>query len=134
VSIVGILTRVVVTPSSRDYSETVSALLQAIERRALTLFARIDHAAAAHEVGLELDEEQVLLFGNPRGGTPLMQSDRRIGIELPLRMLVWRTGEDVFLGYLDPRTLAGVYDVASQHAALDQMAALLSQLAAEAAS
>ena len=69
------------------------------------MFARIDHAAGAHESGLELEDEQVILFGNPRSGTPLMQDDRRIGIELPLRILLWRDGADVHIGYADPREL-----------------------------
>jgi uncharacterized protein (DUF302 family) len=120
--------------SSRSYLDTTGALTQAIERRGLTVFARIDHAAAAREVGLELAEEEVVLFGNPRGGTPLMQSDRRVGIELPLRMLIWREGEDVLLAYRDPRELGGSYDLASQQATLEQMAVLLEGLAGEAAS
>jgi uncharacterized protein (DUF302 family) len=120
--------------SASGYSETVRALLAAIERRGLTVFARIDHAAAAREVGLELADEEVVLFGNPRGGTPLMQEDRRIGIELPLRMLIWREGEDVLLAYRDPRELSGKYDVAGHQGILEQMAGLLEELAAEAAS
>jgi uncharacterized protein (DUF302 family) len=119
--------------SASGYAETTASLLAAIERRGLTVFARIDHAAAAREVGLELADEEVVLFGNPRGGTPLMQEDRRIGIELPLRMLVWHEGEDVLLGYRDPRELSGTYDVAGHQGALEQMAGLLEELAAEAA-
>jgi uncharacterized protein (DUF302 family) len=125
---------VIVKRSAVGYSETMRSLLDAIERRGLTVFARIDHAAAARAAGLELADEEVVLFGNPRAGTPLMQSDRQIGIELPLRMLVWQEGEDVLLGYLDPRELVGVYDVAGQRPALEQMATLLGELAAEAAS
>jgi uncharacterized protein (DUF302 family) len=120
--------------SASGYSGTVRSLLAAIERRGLTVFARIDHAAAAREVGLELADEEVVLFGNPRGGTPLMQEDRRIGIELPLRMLVWREGEDVLLAYRDPRELSGAYGVAGHQETLEQMAGLLEELATEAAS
>ena len=108
-------------------------MLAAIEQRGLTVFARIDHAAAAHEVGLELAEEQVVLFGNPRAGTPLMVSDRQIGIELPLRILVWRDGTSVSLAYSDPRDLADEYDVAEHHSTLEQMAKLLEDLTSEAA-
>jgi len=119
--------------SGSGYVETTASLLAAIERRGLTVFTRIDHAAAAREVGMELADEEVVLFGNPRGGTPLMQDDRRIGIELPLRMLVWREGEDVLLGYRDPRELSGTYEVAGHQGTLEQMAQLLEELAAEAA-
>ncbi len=124
----------IVKRSASGFVETTRLLVEAIERRGLTLFARIDHAAAAREVGLELADEEVLLFGSPRGGTPLMQSDRRIGIELPLRMLAWRDGEDVLLGYRNPLDMSGSYDVARHRSTLEQMAKLLEELAAEAAS
>jgi uncharacterized protein (DUF302 family) len=120
--------------SASGYAETTRALVDAIERRGLTVFDRIDHAAAAREVGLELADEEVVLFGNPRSGTPLMQADPRIGIELPLRMLVWRNGEEVLLAYHDPRELSGTYDVGSAQSTLKQMARLLDELASEAAS
>ena len=119
--------------SASDYGETVVRLVEAIESRGLTVFARIDHAAAAREAGLELADEQVVLFGSPRAGTPLMQSDPRIGIELPLRILVWADADGVLLGYRDPRELAGPYDIAAEQAILEQMATLLGALADEAA-
>jgi uncharacterized protein (DUF302 family) len=119
--------------SASGYAETTRALVDAIERRGLTVFDRIDHAAAAREVGMELADEEVVVFGNPRSGTPLMQADPRIGIELPLRMLVWREGELVLLGYRDPRELSGTYDLAAAQSTLEQMATLLDGLASEAA-
>ncbi len=124
----------VVKRSSTSHSETVASLLASIERRGLTVFARIDHAGAAREAGLELAEEEVVLFGSPRAGTPLMLSDRRIGIELPLRVLVWREGTEVLIAYRDPRDLTDEYDVAEHRSTLEQMAKLLEQLASEAAS
>jgi uncharacterized protein (DUF302 family) len=125
---------VVTKRSASGYDETVAGLVDAIESRGLTVFARIDHAAAAREAGLELADEQVVLFGNPRAGTPLMQGDPRIGVELPLRILVWADADGVLLGYRDPRELAGPYDIAAEHQAiLDQMATLLGALADEAA-
>jgi uncharacterized protein (DUF302 family) len=99
----------------------------------LTLFARIDHAAAARDAGMDLADEEVVVFGSPQAGTPLMRSDPRIGIELPLRIVVWRQGDDVLLGYNDPRQLVASYEVAEHGPALERMAALLEQLAAEAA-
>jgi uncharacterized protein (DUF302 family) len=119
--------------SASSYSETTASLLAAIERRELTVFARIDHAAAAHEVGLELANEEVVVFGSPKGGTPLMQSDRRVGIELPLRILVWQEAEDVMLAYRDPRELGGAYELGGHEQTLEQMARLLEELATEAA-
>jgi uncharacterized protein (DUF302 family) len=122
----------IVRRSASGYDETARSLLEAIERRGLTLFARIDHAAGARELGLELADEQVLLFGNARSGTPLMQSDPGVGIELPLRMLIWRDGQDVMLGYRDPRELSDSYEIGSHQPVLEQMATLLDELAAEA--
>jgi uncharacterized protein (DUF302 family) len=124
---------VTVKRSASGYAETVGRLVEAIERRGLTVFARIDHARAAREAGLELADEEVVLFGNPRAGTPLMQGDPRIGIELPLRILVWADGANTMLGYVDPRELAASYEVAEHQPTLDQMAALLADLATEAA-
>ena len=97
------------------------------------MFAQIDHAGAAREVGMELPNEVVVLFGNPRGGTPLMQQDPRIGIELPLRILVWDHGDDTNVGFKDLRSLSDVYDVPGQAATLEAMSSLLDQLANEAA-
>jgi uncharacterized protein (DUF302 family) len=124
---------VVLKRSSSGYVETVRLLVEAIEQRGLTVFASVDHAAGARAVGMELADEQVVVFGSPQSGTPLMQSDPRVGIELPLRMLVWREGDEVLLGYRDPRDLSGTYDVGQHQAILEQMAALLEQVANEAA-
>ena len=82
---------------------------------------------------MELPNEVVVLFGNPRGGTPLMQQDPRIGIELPLRILVWDHGDDTNVGFKDLRSLSDVYDVPGQAATLEAMSSLLDQLANEAA-
>jgi uncharacterized protein (DUF302 family) len=123
----------IVTRSSSSYVETTRSLVAAIEQRGLTVFARIDHAAGAREVGMKLADEEVVVFGNARSGTPLMQDDPRIGIELPLRMLIWREGEQVLLGHNDPRELSATYEVAPHAQTLEQMAALLGALAAEAA-
>jgi uncharacterized protein (DUF302 family) len=118
--------------SARGYDETVAALIAAIERRGLTVFAQVDHAAGARGVGLELADELLVVFGNARAGTPLMQSDARVGIELPLRILVWREGEQVLLGYEDPRALAERFSLGSVEQTLSQMATLLQALAAAA--
>ncbi len=123
-------TGVIVAASAHDHAETVRRLLAALGERGLTVFARIDHAAAAREAGLELAEEQVVVFGNARAGTPLMQDDPRIGIELPLRMLVWSDADGgAHVGYTDPRELGARYDVAAHAATLEAMAELLAALA-----
>lgn len=122
----------VVRHSERGHAETVAALIGAIEGRGLTVFARFDHAAGARAVGLELAEEEVVVFGSPRAGTPLMQSDARVGIELPLRVLVWDGAKGVHVGYTDPRELADRYELAGHATTLEQMAKLLEELTGEA--
>ncbi|MGZ4109698.1 MAG: DUF302 domain-containing protein [Actinomycetota bacterium] len=118
--------------SNFDYGETLRRLLDAIARRGLSVFAQIDHAAAARAAGMELADEAVVLFGNPRAGTPLMQRDPRIGIELPLRVLVWSEGERTLVAHHDPRELVSSYDVAPQAATLEAMGSLLDEIVREA--
>jgi uncharacterized protein (DUF302 family) len=124
---------VIVTRSSSGYAATGERLVAAIDDRGLTVFARVDHAAAAREAGMELAAEEVVLFGNPRAGTPLMQTDPRVGVELPLRILIWEDGEGALLGHRDPRELAREYDLEPHHETLERMAALLDELVASAA-
>ena len=123
----------VVSSSANGFPETLNKLVGAITGRGLAVFTQIDHAAAARGAGLELAPEVVVLFKNPNAGTPMMQSDPRIGIELPLRILVWETDRGTMVGYNDPRDLVRTYDVARQSSTLEAMAKLLEELAHEAA-
>ncbi|WP_367065881.1 DUF302 domain-containing protein [Oryzisolibacter sp. LB2S] len=72
-----------------SFDETITRLTQAIKERGITLLAQIPHGVAARNVGLELRDTTVLIFGNPRGGTPLMAANQEAGLDLPLRILVW---------------------------------------------
>jgi uncharacterized protein (DUF302 family) len=79
----------------------------AVKTKDLTVFARIDHAAGAAKVGLSLRPTELLIFGNARGGTPLMQSNQTVGIDLPLKALVWQDASgDTWLSYNDPSWIA----------------------------
>lgn len=87
--------------------ETADRLESEITARAMTVFARIDHAAGAAQVGMALRPTQVLIFGNAKGGTPLMQSDQTVGIDLPLKVLVWEDADGkTWLSYNDPKWIA----------------------------
>ena len=119
--------------SSHDHATLVRRLIAAIEADGMKVFARIDHAAAAREVGLELADEELIIFGNPKAGTGLMQADPAVGIELPLRVLAWSDGDGTWLGYSDPRELAQGYALATQAATLAAMASLLADITARAA-
>lgn len=76
-------------PAVHPPAETLDRLAGAVQSRGLRVFARFDHAGAAAEAGLALRPTQVLLFGHPRGGTPLMQCAQSIAIDLPLKALAW---------------------------------------------
>lgn len=94
--------------------ETMDRLEGIVKQRGLTVFARIDHAAGATKVGKTLRPTEVLIFGNPQGGTPFMECAQSIGIDLPLKALVWEDASaQVWLGYNDPDYLAKRHDVPS---------------------
>jgi uncharacterized protein (DUF302 family) len=88
-SVEGIVTR----PSPFSVEETLVRLQEAIHSRNLTLFAHIDHSSEAKRVGLTMQAAHVLIFGNPKGGTPLMIASPLLALDLPLKVLVWQ-GED----------------------------------------
>ena len=93
--------------SSYGPKETMNKLETEVKAKGLTVFARIDHAAGAAEVGLPLPPTELLIFGNAKGGTPLMQSVQTIGIDLPLKALVWQDASGTtWLSYNDPNWLA----------------------------
>src|SRR5713101_3171712 len=78
--------------SSYGPQDTMNRFEAEVRAKGMTVFARIDHAAGAAAVGLSLRPTEVLIFGNAKGGTPLMQSMQTIGIDLPLKALVWQDG------------------------------------------
>ena len=83
--------------------QTMSRFEDIAKQRGLTIFARIDHAAGAAKIGKTLRPTEVLVFGNPQGGTPLMECAQTAGIDLPLKVLVWQdAASQVWLGYNDP--------------------------------
>jgi len=105
-----------------------------VEARGMTVFARIDHAAGAVEVGLPLRPTELLIFGNAKGGTPLMQSRQTIGIDLPLKVLVWQVEVGkVWVSYNDPSWLAKRHGLGPDiDSALSAMAAGLGAIVKEA--
>ena len=74
--------------SRYDFAATVTALETAIQEKGMTLFARIDHQAAAKEAGLDIQPATVLIYGSPKAGTPLMQNDPTLALQLPLKVLI----------------------------------------------
>jgi uncharacterized protein (DUF302 family) len=119
----------VTLPSAHGASETVDRLKAVLAQKGTQVFADIDHAAGAAKVGLSLRPTQVLIFGNPQAGTPLMQSQQTIGLDLPLRILVWEDAAGkVWLTYRRVENLARRHSVTDHDEAVkaldDGLAAL----------
>lgn len=118
-----------------DVASTMDALQAAVEGAGATVFARVDHAGGAATAGLELAPAQLLIFGNPKLGTPAMQDDPLAGLYLPLKVLVYRDGAgQVWLAYEDPKEmlddLGGISDDAEY---IKKMSGALGKLTAKAA-
>jgi uncharacterized protein (DUF302 family) len=111
---------------------TVDRLIAALGRRGITVFARVDHAAGARKAGLQLADEELVIFGDPRVGSLLMQRDPAVGYELPLRLLIWDAGGQTMLGYRRPTELRDDFALADQLETLRRMENLLEQITAEA--
>jgi uncharacterized protein (DUF302 family) len=114
--------------------ETADRLAAEVEARGMTVFARIDHAAGAAAAGLALRPIELLIFGNALGGTPLMQAEPAIGIDLPLKALVYQDAAGkTWLAYNDPHWLARRHGLGAAVAApVEAMAAALGAIAAKA--
>ena len=114
--------------------ETIKRLLSALAKRNLTVFARVDHAAGAASVGLPLRPTELVIFGNPQGGTALMQDQQSAGIDLPLKALVWEDSDGkTWLTYNDPNWIAQRHSLGTISApAVKAMAGLLSSIVQEA--
>jgi uncharacterized protein (DUF302 family) len=101
-------------PSSFGPKETMDRLEAEVKAKGMSVFARIDHAAGAAQVGLALAPTELLIFGNARGGTPLMQASQAIGIDLPLKALVWQDASGkTWLSYNEPAWLAERHGIAA---------------------
>jgi uncharacterized protein (DUF302 family) len=113
--------------------ETMERLESAVIKRGLTIFARVDHAAGAAEVNLSLRPTDLLIFGNAKGGTPLMQASQTAGIDLPLKALVWQDGDgSTWLSYNDPAWIGDRHAVGPEaKSAVDGISKLLHAIAGE---
>lgn len=117
--------------SSRSAKATLDRLAAALAGKGVTIFARIDHGGGAAAVGMSLRPTELLIFGNPKGGTPLMQEAQSAGIDLPLKALAWEDAlGQAWLGYNDPAWIAQRHGLGAASAApVKAMTALLAELA-----
>jgi len=113
---------------------TMDALEAAVAGAGATVAARVDHAGAAGGVGLTLAPEQLLIFGNPKLGTPAMQDDPLVGLFLPLKVLVYQDSEgQVWLAYRDPASMLAGLNIASDAPYVQKMTGALAKLTGKAA-
>jgi len=92
--------------SSYSVAETIQRLEASLQAHGLTIFCRVDHSGEAEKVGLSMPPTQLLIFGSPKGGTPLMLASPTVAIDLPLKALVWQdAGGKVWLSYNSPQYL-----------------------------
>lgn len=122
-------------PSRHGPKETMDRLEADVRSKGLTVFARIDHAAGAAEAGLPLRPTELLIFGNAKGGTPLMQAAQAVGIDLPLKALVWQDADGkVWLSYNEPSWIAQRHGLgAASEGTVQALAAGIGALAKKAA-
>ena len=120
--------------SGNSVKVTIDRLEAMLKNKGIAVFARIDHAAAAAAVGMPLRPTELLIFGDPRAGTPLMQADQTIGIDLPLKALAWEDEDGrTWLSYNRPDYLAQRHGVHDRGPAVQAMSAGLEALARAAA-
>ncbi len=104
---------IVKVSSKHNAKETMDRFEKIVSKKGFTVFARVDHRAGAKKVGLDMNDAEVLIFGNPKGGTLIMKLDPAAGLDLPLRVLVYTDNEGkTWLSYHNPQSLKNNYDVA----------------------
>jgi uncharacterized protein (DUF302 family) len=128
-------TGLITVPSRHSVKETIDRLAQAMTASGVTIFARIDHGAGAAAAALPLRPTELLIFGQARAGTPLMQANQTAGIDLPLKALAWEDAEGrVSIAYNDPAWLARRHALGGTvDAVVARMSATLAQAVSRAA-
>ncbi|MFV2031520.1 MAG: DUF302 domain-containing protein [Gammaproteobacteria bacterium] len=121
--------------SMNDVKVTADRLEKVLKSKGMKVFTRIDHAAAAKAVGKDLRPTELVIFGNPKVGTPLMLCAQSVAIDLPQKALIWEDGAgQVWLSYNDPKYLAARHNIQGCDKVLEKVAGALGKFAAKAAS
>lgn len=120
----------VTVASAHDVATTADRLVAALEGKGMTVFQRIDHAEGAAGVEMALRPTELVIFGNPRAGTPLMQCGQSVAIDLPQKALIWEDeAGDVQLAYNDPQYLADRHDIGNCGEVIGNIARALASFA-----
>lgn len=124
---------IITTQSHFDFETTLAKAKNAIDRRGFKTFAVIDHAAGAASIEAELPPTTLIIFGNPKGGTPLMQANQNLGLRLPLKLLVIEDADgNVSVNYTDMAHLFHEYDIVELTGPLGKISGALAAIANEA--
>lgn len=122
-------------PSDYSVKETANRLVNIIEKKGLTLFARIDHSGNAQTVNLDIPHTEVVIFGNPKVGTPLMQCAQTVAIDLPQKALIWQDKQEkVWFSYNDPKYLKSRHSIKGCDKVIDKISTVLAKLSKAATS
>jgi uncharacterized protein (DUF302 family) len=125
--------KMITRKSSHSVAVTLDRLEAGLKEKGIAVVARIDHAAAAKKADMTLKPTQVLIFGNPKLGTPLMQSNPVIGLDLPLKVLAWEDAAGVvWVGYTAPADLVARYQIGDRAEVVQKMTGVLDALTTQA--
>ena len=120
--------RLVVKASPYGAGETLDRLAEVLTAKGITVFARVDHAAGAAKVGQELAPTQLLIFGNPKLGTPLMQANRKMGLDLPMKVLAYEQDGKTWIAYVRPDELKARHGIGDRDKVFQTMTGALDNL------
>lgn len=123
-----------VLESAHSVDGTLDRVTAIVEASGARVFARINHAAGAESIGADMDDTQLLIFGNPAMGTPLISENRLAGLELPVRVLAWSEDGQTWLAYTTPDEIARRADLDPDSEAIRRMTTALSNITALATS
>ena len=118
----------IIKDSNNSVTETADKLVGIIENAPPKLFARIDHAAGAKSIDLELQDATLIIFGAPQIGTPIMQQNIMAGLDLPIRVLIWDDKGQTKIGYLDSAALKARYSINGAEKAFEGMAGAIAKM------
>lgn len=120
--------------SNHSVGETLDRLTAILEEKGIAIIARVNHAAAAQKIGMELRPTELLLFGNPKLGTPLMQSNQEAGFDLPMKVLAWQDENGAtMLRVTDPNAIRETHNLDGVDSVIETMTAALGKMASAAA-
>lgn len=118
----------IIKSSAASVAQTADKLVAAVENAGATVFARVDHAAGAESIDADLADMTLVMFGNPKIGTPILQAAPSAGIDLPNRVLIWDDAGQTQVGYLDPAVLKQRHAVEGADEAFEVMSGALGKL------